>query len=840
MKSRTIQITRGLALAGLSLVGVMGIVASGGGGGGGTEETTFGATSAGVASKGIIQHGLVTAEELDSSGNPLRTVGSAETDTAGKYSLSIGSTYAGGPLLLTIQGKSDNTTKMKCDVAAGCGGGVAFGGTVDLDSTFSMSAIVPPVANGASISAQITPYTYMAAKRALAQSPVDADTVKKAISEVNQMVGVNILEVPPVDITDPTQLANASSEAKAYAAFLAAAGKLALDQGDLKAGIDALASAFDDGVLDDGDTVKPSDLLAAVQAEASAEGLDTDPLLSQVLATVQAGISGDCSTGPCSYDPEPADTATQTNVAKARAVVAQTRAWVTSLENLESPLDAFDVNLETAGNVLDTNSLQLGDTLGFVLDAVGAKLDTEGQAGSLSLTTYTVNVEDNTGTSPVNLGQATVTLSDNNGLNLAITANNLGGVNVSLNAVSDLSANAALAYFNTGTAMSLSGLDLNLTGSVSNANASMTLDQMHLVSTLDQQLNVDPNATTADPVFTDLSLSGGMTLQANGSTFTGDAGVVFVALDNNLQSAINDASFAKISLSQVTLNGTISDGNGNSFDADTSLTVNNAAAFDTLGGLACGEDEWVSASVVGDVIGAANYVASDSTLGLAGLGFAAYSSWDDTTTLVGPDATNPTQITTVTITGDALGVSSHILGNLSVFDRDCGMTPVGTRNVSYAYLSPSAPTTPAGYNVQPGETYLSAELDYPQFESAGVNNFADVTLSLTMDLVLSGYPDTTAVITGNRTAYKGGDLTVTLTHNGQNVTFTATKADAATDGQGTLTVTTPDGAELTVTATEHATSGSMKVGAAVVATIEETSNGLLLVRYEDGTFETLQ
>ncbi len=812
MRVKMDGLVRTLTLMGLTLFGLLSVIASGGGDG--KEETTFGAGSSGVVAKGIIQYGVVTAKELDSHGTVLRTVGSAETNAGGAYSLSIGGNYAGGSLLLSITGKSDGTTKMVCDVAGGCGGGVSFGGTLPLDTNFNMTAIVPPVANGASISAQITPFTHMAARRVMFGGTVDVDTMRDAISEVNQMVGINILEVAPVDITDPAQLVTASSEAKAYAAFVAGAGQLAFGNASgLQSGLDELAQSFEDGELTDTDSINPGELLAAIETEAAASGLDTDPVLSQVLATVRAGITGDCATGRCSYNPEPADTATQVAVEKARSVVAQTRAWATTLEGLETPLDAFGTNMDAAGEVLDVHSLQLGDTLGLVLDAVGTELDAEAAAGTLALTSYTVDVVDKATTPFTSLGTATVTLGNSNGLSMTIAGTDLGGVDVALSATSNVPASDALALANSGTVMTLSGLDFSFTGSVANAQASMTLDQMVFTSTFDPGLFIDTNATTpaVDPVFTSAGLDGGFTLQASGARFSGTAKIVFVALSNP-PGTIGDVSLSKISLASIDLSGDFSDGTGNSFSASAGLKVNNAADFDTLGALDYEETEWVSDRQSGDVRGAGAYA---TNLGITNLSYVKYSSWSGKTCFY--DSTYTSQCEP----GDVFGVIDHLK---TLASRDA--PPSEVRYVYYDYWASN------------DYTWINGELVYPPFESA--SDFANVTLTLTMDLTLTGYPDTTAVLTANRTALEGGDLTVTLAHDGQNITFLVSKTDGATPGEGSLTVTTPDGVKLAMTATEGDVSGMLKVGGITVGTIEETGSGLIMVRYSDGIFETLQ
>ncbi|HFE31829.1 MAG TPA: hypothetical protein ENJ17_00810 [Gammaproteobacteria bacterium] len=503
-------------------------------------------------------------------------------------------------------------------------------------------------------------------------------------------------------------------------------------------------------------------------------------------------------------------------------MVAQTRAWGTTLDGLETPMDAFGTNMDAANAVLDANSMTLLDTLSLVLDAVGTELDAQATAGTLALESYTVDIIDNTTTPATNLGTATVTLGNNNGLNMAIAGTDLGGVDVALTATSDVPATDALNLINTGATMTLSGLDLSFTGSVANAQASLSLDQMAFTSTFDADLLVDPSAATQpEPVFTSASLDGGLTLQASGARFSGTAKIVFVALTSP-PSVIDDASLSKVSLASIDLTGDFSDGTGNSFSASAGLKVNNAADFDTLGALACGDAEWVGDSLMGDALGAAAYISGVPASGIANLEYASYSSWSGETFFQGLNAANSP--VSYTEPGDVLGVTARVKAMNAL--TDCGVAPSEARDVNYNYWDSS------GYSV------INGELVFPPVESA--SSFANLTFTLTMDLSLTGYPDTTAVLTANRTAQEGGDLTATFAHQGQNITFVVSKADGATPGEGSLTVTTPDGAKLAVTASEGDTTGTLKVGETTVGSVEETDSGLIIVRYSDGTFETLQ
>ena len=84
-------------------------------GGGGSSKGSSGttptspATLSGKASKGVIQSGLVTAYELNASGTQVRSVGTATTGSDGSYSLTLDSTYAGGPIQLIISATSATT-----------------------------------------------------------------------------------------------------------------------------------------------------------------------------------------------------------------------------------------------------------------------------------------------------------------------------------------------------------------------------------------------------------------------------------------------------------------------------------------------------------------------------------------------------------------------------------------------------------------------------------------------------------------------------------------------------------------------------------------------------------
>ena len=99
MKKSALSMAVALALA--ALVGCGG---GGGSGGGGSDDRNdpqpVANSVSGVAAKGGVQQGIVTAIELNGSGVELGAVGSAVTDAAGGYQLQLSDQYQGGLIKL--------------------------------------------------------------------------------------------------------------------------------------------------------------------------------------------------------------------------------------------------------------------------------------------------------------------------------------------------------------------------------------------------------------------------------------------------------------------------------------------------------------------------------------------------------------------------------------------------------------------------------------------------------------------------------------------------------------------------------------------------------------------
>ena len=332
-----------ISVAGLAL----GLSGCGGGGGDSSTAPTnvTGVTIGGTAAKGIVKAGVVTAKQLNVSGDAIATVGSATTAADGSYSLTLNNNYTGGPIQISIT--ADANTETKCDVPAGCG--TRTDGLTDTinptvidfgewykPAALNMTALVPDAKSNEKLSVSVTPFTHMAAARAKAGATLDVTTVAKANSEVSNLLGgIDILNTPPVDITDSVAVNDALSETHVTYAALASAlsnqGLVDADgQPDLNTAIDLLASAFTSGVIEaddsDGDDAAQISLQEIVTAaeETFTEAGITD--VTGVMANLQSDITT-AEAGDGTIDPEPSNTIADPNLDKVKAMVSDVRTW---------------------------------------------------------------------------------------------------------------------------------------------------------------------------------------------------------------------------------------------------------------------------------------------------------------------------------------------------------------------------------------------------------------------------------------------------------------------------------------------------------------------------------
>ncbi len=243
-----------------------------------------------------------------------------------------------------------------------------------------------------------------------------ADAVANANSEVSQIVGVPILETPPLNIADLTTIASASPEARQYAAFNAGLGEqLFANAEGVAGGLDALAGTFADDDFDSGDEIDISALATAVGTQAAASGISSETI-TQAVAVIESSITDGA------YDPEPTDSA----ALPAIALVAETRTLVNSIEALDDPIGAFDMGLNVAAEVIDVNAQVLLEVAGMVIQSVLDTID----SGDLPLgESANVDVLNSEG---LLVGTVHAALGNNSGLTISTPSTTLVGVSVTI------------------------------------------------------------------------------------------------------------------------------------------------------------------------------------------------------------------------------------------------------------------------------------------------------------------------------------------------------------------------------------------------------------------------
>lgn len=819
-------------------------------------------TLSGTAAKGIIQSGIVTAVELDASGNDVATVGTTTTDASGHYELKLGDNYTGGVVRLRISAGSNTT--MKCDAFDGCGTST-FGASVSLDAGFSLDAVVKPSTD--TVKVQITPLTHMAAARALSSGTVNADTIASAVSEVNQIVGVNIMENEIVDITDVSSLEGASAEAKQLALFNAGLAEVLVD-GDMQTNLNELASSFEDGQFSSGDAITITEITTAVSeatVDAAANAALSAALESEIDAVeaVVAVIESETSdTGD--YNPEPASNTALTEVAQARAMLTNARTFVEQIgTSFDQPMDALGLDSEAAEAVLSDDTAAMSQLLTDVIDQVFVSLGATITDLAAELTTpkvdgYPVTIVDDL---DAPLGEVTARISSTaEGVAISINGSLAGVVEGGSSRTVTLTdfkiASNILASQLTFDAVdknllmaitSVDGAELKVSG-VAAADAvgdipatSITLNSVAFAvdfSSAQASINTDTSTLAQDDALESAlsaaSFMGDMIIAANGATFNGGVELKLVNFSNTLGES-------PLSLQKIALDGDFSSAKG-AFSSAASLMIDNATSFDTFGfmdhdeklgayldfmpttGMSTADSDIVTAAITGIETSGGGSTVYYWRLRFSSEGGYWVEAW-----------LNNGYYGTVPLSGMSSDFETSIEDEVST---KLGVTPIGV-HVEFAIYTPSDIANPAV-----GQMQALVEASFPPYENA--SDFVKGTLTLSTTASAPGLAEATVVASASRTALNGGTVAVTVTQSGQSFKLETAVADTeAAAVNGTLTLTTPDGAKLLLNLTEaesdgaYVMSGTASVNGVQVGEVSETDNGLTLIRYNDGSFESI-
>lgn len=214
------------------------------------SEQTF--TVSGSASKGILRNFEVSAHPFVIGGfNPI-PIASSYTNNLGAYTLTIPEAFRGQPLLYRVHPR-DSGSIMTCDLADGCGEGVAFGDDLPVtDTSFTLDSVVPSADHDQV--ANISMFTDLASGltlRALGETNngnVDAirSEIARANSKVADRFGLSgdLYSLPVIDLTNEAAMRAASDAGNThliqYAAINAAIAQAAGADSD-----DGIFSAMD-------------------------------------------------------------------------------------------------------------------------------------------------------------------------------------------------------------------------------------------------------------------------------------------------------------------------------------------------------------------------------------------------------------------------------------------------------------------------------------------------------------------------------------------------------------------------------------------------------------------
>ena len=469
------------------------------------DDNKSAANISGVAAKGIVTDGLVTAYLLDASGMKGAVVGTATTDADGNYSLETTSSYNGtSPLLLELT--PSDSTKMVCDSYNGCGT-VEHGATIDLAGTdFMLTSVIPGTGSDSKISAAITASTNMAASSILSSGDVTDSSILETTSKINQVVGVNILETTPVNVASESILSAASIDSQRYSIMLAALATQAFTEtgsvDEMLVNLDNFNADFEtDGDIGDEGGLSLTALYSSANsaAEAASDSLDSETL--DEISILSDSVLGQLDDDGV-FTPESTSAENPSEVAQAKAFVSEIREWANAIGDLESPVDALLDEADTITETLDSNAQSVLETYGLALstaaDAIGAARDAD------EVTPTSVDVMDD--------GEmiGTVEIIDNTTADMteyALSTTGLTDSNIVFDTTLSLNESLDTDVIDSGdTTISFNGTVSDSQIQISIANASFTMG-LSSDQPLGEDAELDGNAVT------NMSLGGELTAQ---------------------------------------------------------------------------------------------------------------------------------------------------------------------------------------------------------------------------------------------------------------------------------------------------------------------------------------
>jgi len=804
-----------LSLAIAAAIGVSGCNSSSSDSSGSANTTVNG-----TASKGVVVEGIVEAFLFDSSGVPDLSTAIAEdtTDSKGDYSLIIPSEHKDKPIYIRVT--SDGTATMKCDLAAGCGGAVAFGDSYSLDNTtFEMGAVLAE--SDGTVSVGLTPLTTAAAKKALTEIEAAGSTVAAATSisnanssvanTVNGMLGltpgddgyvVSITDVPVVDLTDAVEVSSSLLEDDTVAIQIASinAAVVSAVQTDqpglsIEEAIDSFTDDLATGpltnntnaanVTDIAEILADSEAVLAAMVSKVTEDLDLDEgdnALAELeaLETEISEAQDDAveAVADSTVDDDPSETA-------ASDELTQVKVFVEELREIGTAIDSSIVGDASIASILDGFETQTDAADMVSSDDADAALEGLAKATEAIAEVYDTNFITDDGIIDAVAG----TYQSEDGIEVVVTVSG----NVSTLTVN----NPELAVEVDGEMVTA---NVNVAGTVSDLTFTENLTETDVegtsteVGTLAASIALDIAGT---------STSGTIDLEVLNGTVTASASAI---LDNEF---INTSNGFDDSIDE---SGTLSNF---AFDLDITMEHN-----DTLG-------------EAGTVMVDGVEVTVDPMSFAGGLAFT-FSNWtvsevsqesdDGLGTINSEDEHEVITFSPGIISFDLTGTFGNSTEEFDMaFDIDANGSTV--------------PDFVEVFDIDDGDSETGGETE---------SQFASATMTLTFDAKLAGIADQIEFsFDVTRAGFDDVESNLSLSYPGRTIDIEASVDGIDSDGSaiGSLTLTNNDGVVIQIDADESIVNEDDEVSGTIMLTGDDSvygqfdaNDGVGIIRYSDGTF----
>jgi len=844
-----------------------GLVVTGCGGGGSSSPAAEGPTNdasvvSGSAVKGVMKNAVVTAYELDDSGERLETpVGTTTTDSKGEYRVELNDNYEGG--LVEIEITVSSETRMVCDASA-CG---TKGADVTLPDDFKLNAIGKASAPGSAVSVPVTAWSTMAAKRAktlVAGGKSVSDAARQAKAEVSQVAGFDIENTVARDVND---LAGASAAEAQAAVMNAAVAELIFAGGDegVAASLDSFSDALSDGAINSEDSFTSSSLSTAVKTVVeTTAGLDDETQESLNNQTAQLDAAGDSLAPSYDEDLDLDEGATQADkIAAFQSFVTQFRSWAGSIDETAAALQdetsavsvALDADVETVSDVFAQAGVT-GDLVSKMLDAFSQQLaGAEGRAALLdALENGTPFTAEQNWTDEEDL-TATGTMD----AELVFEDTEAGLKATATGSVSQAGGETREFDLVIGTSLAQDDLDLTYDAekvlsllAQNNVTVRGTIGDgtgfdravLDLVATLELSEAIT-GEVTADAVlekFSAIALNGSIALaNPEAASFDGEISVKAVNMTGSSFSALDEP----FSPESFALSGDFKATSGRTFNLSTSLNSSSAQRFNLFTYLDY-NDTTAAFDFEVDRAEVAQFVEYDET---------AQDFWFD----IVSDWSCYDYETGVETYGERVAFSGWYNSELDTYGDNCnvldeaenaaldqlilgkletavGVTVAGQSQVEYVSVYGNSTSDFAEVN---------ADIAFPDLETA--DNFVNLSFNMAAGVSLVDMPKATAVVTLTRSTLNGGSVLANVSWDGGSYSLKVSTDELnAENPEVSLTFWNPQGFRLDAIGSETASgvqslTGNVFVNGEDIGDVE-LRNGIPVITYPNGeetVFETL-